>query len=325
MDFRRRHVLRLSAAAIAAPSLMVHAATDSYPARPVRLIVTTGPGGQGDTIARLIAQKLTAQLGQSFYVENIGGAGGNIAHGTAARSAPDGYTLIAAGGSLVINPSLYPQIPYDPHKDFAPISLVCSSPHVLAVHPSVPAQTVNELAALARAAPGKFSYASAGAGTPAHLAGELFKLALALDIAHVPFKGGGPGIGAVVAGHVPIAISALPTALPYVKAGNVRALALISSQRSSVLPEAPTMAEAGTPLAADIVTGLLTRAGTPQPIVDLLHQAVVRALAEVEFRQRLVALGFEPVGSTPDEFMRWIELETAKWAKVVRAAKIAIQ
>jgi len=193
------------------------------------------------------------------------------------------------------------------------------------VHPSVQAQTVAELARLARANPGKLSYASAGAGTPAHLAGELLKLALGLDIAHVPFKGGGPGISAVVAGHVPVAISALPTALPYAKAGNVRALALISSKRSSVLPDVPTMAEAGTPLEADIVTGLLVRAGTPAAIIDLLHRNVVAALAEEEFRQRLTALGFEPVGSTPDQFMQWINVEIAKWARVVREAKISIQ
>ena len=323
MDFRRRQFLQLWAAAAA--GVPFGAGADTYPARPVRMIVTTGPGGQGDTIARLIAQKLTTRLGQSFYVENIGGAGGNIAHGIAARSTPDGYTLLAAGGSLVINPSLYAQIPYDPYKDFAPISLVCSSPHVLAVHPSVQAHTIKELAELARTDPGKLSYASAGAGTPAHLAGELFKLALGLDIAHVPFKGGGPGIGAVIAGHVPVAISALPTALPYAKAGNVRALALISAQRSSVLPDVPTMAEVGTPLEADIVTGLLARAGTPRPIVDLLHRNVVGALAEHEFRRRLSALGFEPVGSTPKAFAQWINAEIVKWAKVVREARISIQ
>jgi tripartite-type tricarboxylate transporter receptor subunit TctC len=325
MTFRRRQFLQLSAAAVVVSGRSANAQADIYPARPVRVIVTTGPGGQGDTIARLVAQKLTARLGQSFYVENIGGAGGNIAHGIAARSAPDGYTLIAAGGSLVINPSLYAQLPYDPYKDFAPISLVCSSPHVLAVHPLVPAHTIRELAKLARADPGKFSYASAGAGTPAHLAGELFKLALGLDIAHVPFKGGGPGISAVIAGHVPVAISALPTALPNAKAGNVRPLAVISAQRSSVLPDVPTMAEAGTPLEADIVTGLLARAGTPRPIVDLLHRNVVGALAEPEFRQRLLALGFEPVGSTPEQFKQWIEIEIAKWARVVREARISIQ
>jgi tripartite-type tricarboxylate transporter receptor subunit TctC len=195
----------------------------------------------------------------------------------------------------------------------------------LAVHPSVAVDSVNELAALARAQPGMFSYASAGAGTPAHLAGELFKLALGLDIAHVPFKGGGPGISAVIAGHVPIAISALPTALPYVKAGNVRALALISAQRSSVLHEVPTMAEAGTPLQADIVTGLLVRAGTPRAVVELLHHAVIGALAEEEFRQRLTTLGFEPVGSTPEQFVDWIKAEIVKWARVVREAKISIQ
>jgi len=238
----RRRVLQLAGAALAAPFVSRLALAQTYPARPVRVIVTTGPGGQGDTTARLIAQKLTESLGQSFYVENIPGAGGNIAHGTAARAVPDGHTILAAGGSFVANPSLYAKIPYDPYKDFAPITLICSSPHVLAVHPSVPAHSVKELVALAQADPGKFSYASAGRGTPAHLAGELFKLAFAVDVTHVPFGGGGPGITATVAGHVPMAVSALPTALPHAKAGNLRALAMMSGKRSSLLPEVLTMA-----------------------------------------------------------------------------------
>ena len=163
-----------------------------YPARPVRVIVTTGPGGQGDTTARLVAAKLTESLGQSFYVENMPGGGGNIAMAATARAAPDGYTFLAATSNIVTNISLYPKIAYDPYKDFEPISLLCTSPHVLVVHPSVPAKSVNELVALAKADPGKYSYASAGRGTPAHLAGELFKLAFAVDITHVPFNGGGP-------------------------------------------------------------------------------------------------------------------------------------
>ena len=325
MTIARRRFLHLAAASLAVATAPRRAVAQAYPSRPVKVIVTTGPGGQGDTIARLLAQKLSEALGQTFYVENIGGAGGNIAHGTAARSAADGYTILAAGGSFVTNPSLYARIPYDPNKDFAPVTLVCSSPHVLAVHPSVPAHSVGELAALARANPGKYGYASAGAGTPAHLAGELLKLALAVDLTHVPFKGGGPGISAVIGGHVPIAISALPTALPFAKAGTVRSLAVMSARRSPVLPDVPTMAEAGTPLEADILTGLLVRAGTPSEIVDRLHGEVVKAMAEPAFRRRLLELGFEPVANTPDQFAEWINVEIAKWGKVIRDAHITVQ
>jgi tripartite-type tricarboxylate transporter receptor subunit TctC len=325
MPIVRRRLLKLGAAALAAAGTPCRANAQAYPNRPVRMIVTTGPGGQGDTISRLLAQKLSEALGQTFYVENIGGAGGNIAHGTAARSAPDGYTILAAGGSFVTNPNLYAKNPYDPVKDFAPVSLICSSPHVLAVHPSVPAHSVAELAALARTSPGKYGYASAGGGTPAHLAGELFKLALAVDLTHIPFKGGGPGIAATVAGHVPIAISALPTALTFVKGGSVRALAVMSGRRSPMLPDVPTMAEAGTPLEADILTGLLVRSGTPREIVEHLHQAVVKAMAEPAFGQRLLELGFEPVASTPEQFGEWIGVEVAKWGKVIRDAHITLQ
>lgn len=326
MRLVRRRFLQLAPVVLAAPLVSRLARAQAYPSRPVRVIVTTGPGGQGDTTARLIAQKLSENLGQSFYVENVVGGGGNIAHGVAARAAPDGHTILAAGGAFVANPSLYAKIPYDPHKDFAPITLVCSSTHVLAVHPSVPAHSVGELVAVARANPGTLSYASAGRGTPAHLAGELFKLAFAADITHVPFNGGGPGVTAAVGGHVPITVSALPTALPHAKAGTLRALALMSARRSSLLPDVPTMAEAtGQPLEADILTGLLAPGGTPKEIIDLLYREVAKIVAVPEFRERLVALGFEPIASTPDEFADWIKTEIAKWAKVIRDANIGVQ
>ena len=191
MTMMRRQVLQLAGGALAASLLSQRAAAQAYPTRPVRVIVTTGPGGQGDTTARLVAAKLSDNLGQSFYVENMPGGGGNIAMAATARAAPDGYTILAATSNIVTNISLYPKISYDPYKDFDPISLMCSSPHVLVIHPSVPARSVNELVALAKADPGKYSYASAGRGTPAHLAGELFKLAFGVDITHVPFNGGG--------------------------------------------------------------------------------------------------------------------------------------
>jgi tripartite-type tricarboxylate transporter receptor subunit TctC len=298
----------------------------SYPARPVKVIVPVAAGGANDTTARLFAQRLAELLGQQLYVENAAGAGGNLGIGAAARAAPDGYTLLAAGGHLVINPRLNAKVPYDPVKDFSAISLMCSSPHFLAVHPSVPARTVRELVALAKASPAALSYGSAGRGTPAHLAGELLKLAFGVDLTHVPFTGGGPAMTATIGGHVPVIVSALPTGLPYARAGNVRALAMMSAARSSLLPDVPTMAEAtGTALEADIVTGLVAPVGTPRAIVDLLHGAVAKIVAPPEFKQRLTALGFDAVASTPAAFAQWIADEVAKWGKVVRDAGISAQ
>src|SRR3954469_14980450 len=272
MTVVRRQVLRLAGGAWAAGLQPKRASAEAYPTRPVRVIVTTGPGGQGDTTARLVAAKLSESIGQSFYIENMPGGGGNIAMTATARAAPDGYTILAATSNIVTNISLYPKISYDPYKDFDPISLMCSSPHVLVVHPSVPAATVSELVALAKTSPGKLSYASAGRGTPAHLAGELFKLAFGVDIIHVPFTGGAPAMTATLGGHTSCVVSALPTGAPYARAGNVRALALMGARRSPLLPEVPTMAEAtGIGLEADIVTGLVAPAGTPKEGVGLLH------------------------------------------------------
>ena len=240
MGLSRRRVLALAGAALAAPSAAKWSRAQAYPSRTVRVIVPVAAGGANDTTARLFAQKLTEILGQQFYVENVAGAGGNLGIGTAARAVPDGYTLLAAGGNFVINPSLYAKIPYDPERDFEAVSLMCSSPHLLAVNPSVPASSVTEFIAMAKAGPGKLSYASAGRGTPAHLAGELFKLAFGVDMTHVPFTGGGPAMTATLGGHTPCVVSALPTGAPYARAGNIRALAMMSAKRSPVLPEVPT-------------------------------------------------------------------------------------
>jgi len=326
MKLSRRRAFGVAAAVVAAPSVVRLGWAQVYPSRPVRVIVPVAAGGANDTTARLFAQKLSDSLGQQFYVENLAGAGGNLGIAAAARAPADGYTLLAGGGNFVINPSLYAKIPYDPHKDFAAVSLMCSSPHVLAVHPSVAASTVKEFVALVKASPGHYSYASAGRGTPAHLAGELFKLAFELDMTHVPFSGGGPAITATLGGHTSSIVSALPTGAPYAKAGNVRALAMMSAKRSSLLPDVPTMAEAtGTELEADIVTGLVAPAGTPREIIDLLHRAIAKIIAPPEFRERLLALGFDPVASTPDHFAEWIRAEIAKWRKVIRDGNISVQ
>ncbi|MFL5067784.1 MAG: Bug family tripartite tricarboxylate transporter substrate binding protein [Xanthobacteraceae bacterium] len=325
MSLLRRQLLQLAAGVVASPAVSLLAHAQAYPSRSVRVIVPVGPGGQNDTIVRLVAQKLSENLGQSYYVENQGGGSGNIGMGAAARAPADGYTILAAGGNFVINPSLYAKIPYDPVADFTPVTMLCSSPHVLAVHPSVPAVSVKELVALAQADPGKLSYASAGRGTPAHLAGELFRLAFGVDVTHVPFSGGGQAITSTIGGHTSMAVSAVPTAAPYIRGGNVRALAVMSATRTSVLPGVPTMAEAGRPLEADIVTGLLVRAGTPREIVELLHREVARVMAAPEIRERLVTLGFEPVAGSPEEFAAWIRNEIAKWANVIRDANITVQ
>jgi tripartite-type tricarboxylate transporter receptor subunit TctC len=326
MTLIRRTFLHTLAASAVVAAMPRGARAQVYPARAVRVIVTTGPGGQGDTTARLVAAKLTDVLGQSFYVENMPGGGGNIAMAAAARASPDGYTILAATSNIVTNISLYPKIPYDPYKDFEPVSLLCSSPHVLVVHPSVAANSVNELVALAKANPGKYSYASAGRGTPAHLAGELFKFAFQIDITHVPFNGGGPATASTLGGHVPISISALPTAITYVRGGNLRALGLMGSRRSSALPDVPTMAEAsGHDLPADIVNGFMLPAGTPKPVVEFLHRAVVKVMAMPDVRDKLASMGFDPVASTPEQFAEWIRSEIPRWGKVIRDANIAMQ
>jgi len=326
MTLIRRTLLQsLSASAVLA-TVPKAARAQAYPSRAVRVIVTTGPGGQGDTTARLIATRLSETLGQSFYVENMPGAGGNIAMAAAARAQPDGYTILAATGNLVTNISLYPKIPYDPYKDFEPVSLLCSSPHILVVHPSVAANSVNELVALAKANPGKFSYSSAGRGTPAHLAGEMFKSMFQVDITHVPFNGGGPATASTLGGHVPIAVSALPTAITYVRGGNLRALALMGSRRSQALPDVPTMKEAsGHDLPADIVTGFMLPAGTPAPVVEKLSVSLGKALTHPTVRERFGGMGVEIMDLGQAEFAAYVRADYDKWQRVAREGNIVVE
>ena len=319
----RRQFLQMAAAVPLVPFGLHDALAQSYPTKPVRMIVASAPGGQTDTTARLVTAKLSQSLGQPFVIENMGGAAGSMGTVAVARAPADGYTLLAAGSSIAINYSLYSKIAYDPYKDFAPISMLCSSPHLLVIHPSIPARSVNELVALAKASPGKYSYSSAGPGTPAHLAGELFKQAFGVDITHVPFKGGGPGITSTLGGHTSLAVTALPTGVTYVRDGSLRALGMFSSKRSSALPGVPTMAEAtGHDLPADIVNGFLAPAKTPRPIIDSMHREIVKAMGAPDIRERLATLGFDAVASTPEEFETWIKSEITRWGKVIREAKI---
>ena len=287
-----------------------------YPNRPVKVIVPFAPGGPSDVIARLLAQKFSESLGQQFYVENHAGGGGNLGTALAARSAPDGYTILVASSSFMINPGLYAKVPYDPYNDFDPVTEIATTPNVLVVHPSLRAKTVAELVSLVRASPGKLSYADPGTGTPSHLSGEMFKLALKLDMVAVPFQGGGPMIQSVLGGHTPIAFSSMPPAAPQIRAGRIRALAVTSAKRSVAVPDIPTMAEGDTP------QGILLPKGAPKDVIDLLYRETARVIALPDVKQTLAAIGFEPIGSTPAEFAARIKTEIPKWAKVIRDANI---
>jgi tripartite-type tricarboxylate transporter receptor subunit TctC len=323
MMFPRRQLLHLALGAAALPVFPRRAFALDYPTRAVRVIVAFAPGGVTDTFARLMAQKLGEHLGKQFYVDNITGATGNIGTGQAAKAAPDGYTLLFAFSSYVVNPTLFGKVPYDPSKDFEPITLAVISTTVITVHPSVPAKNVKDLVALIRANPGKYSYSSAGAGTQAHLAGEQFRLSLGLDLVHVPFNGGGPAVAAVVGGHIPIGFGSPAASIPQIKEGNVRALAITSKRRSRILPDVPTMTEAGYPqVEGDSWVGVLVPAGTSKDIIDLLNREIVKIIAMPDMAARLAELGYDPVASTPEEFAVRIKVEIETWAKVIRAAQI---
>jgi tripartite-type tricarboxylate transporter receptor subunit TctC len=325
MTLPRRTFLRLAGAA-AVPALSRTAGAQGYPTRPVRLIVGFAPGGPTDVFARLIAQKLGESFGKQFYVDNIVGGSGNVATGQAAKAPPDGHTVLVAFSTFVVNPILFDKVPYDPVKDFAPVTLAVSSTTVLSVNPSVPARTVAELVALIRSGSGKYSYATGGTGSQTHLAGEQFRLTLGLDLVHIPFGGGGPAVAAVVAGHAPIGFNALTPVVPQVKEGKLRALAVTSKTRSQIVPEVPTMTEAGYPdIEGDSWVGILVPAGTPKEIIDFLHREIVRVMALPDIRARLDVLGFEPVASTPEQFVQHARLEFAKWAKVIQASNIKAQ
>jgi tripartite-type tricarboxylate transporter receptor subunit TctC len=300
------------------------AAKDTYPARPVRIIVPFAAGGPGDLIARLIAQKLSEGLGKQFYVENQGGAGGNIGMGMVARAPADGYTIMIASSTFMINPSLYGKVPFDPIRDFDPVTIAATTPNVLVVHTSVPASNVKEFVALVRA--GKYrNYATPGAGTPSHLSGELFKLALQLDLTAVPFHGGGPMIQSVLGGHTPVAFSSLPPAASMIRENQVRALAVTTAKRVSLLPDVPTLEEAGYPdQEGDTPQCILVPAGTPKAIVELLNREILRIIALADVKEKFAAIGFEPIGTTPEEFAARIRTEVPRWAKIIREANIRV-
>jgi tripartite-type tricarboxylate transporter receptor subunit TctC len=326
MNLARRRFLHLAAGAAVLPAVSRLAWAQSYPDRPVRMVVPYAPAGPTDVITRLLAQKLSERAGKQFYVENMGGGGGNIAMGRVARMPADGYTLLMINPSYVVNPTLYDKVPYQFDKDFDLVSLAVLTSLVIAVHPSVPAHTIKDLVALIKASPGKYSYASPGTGTPGHLVGETFRMSLGLDLVHVPFNSAGLAVGSAVAGHTPICFASPSPAAQQVIEGKLRGLAVTSKTRSQALPDLPTTAEVGYPaVAGDNWQGIVVPAGTPKEIIAFIHREIVSILALPDIRERLAVLGFEPVASTPEEFAELAKVEFAKWAKVIRASNIKAQ
>ena len=295
------------------------AAAQTYPNRAVRIVVPFPPGGTSDILARTIASRLGEPLGQPVVVENRPGAGGNIAAEHVAKSAPDGYTLIMGTSSLAISQSLYRKLNYDLVRDFAPITQAVNYANLLVVHPSTPYRTTQELIAAAKAKPGALSYGTAGNGTPPHMTGELFKSYTGVDIQHIPYKGGAPAIADLLAGQIPLMFDNVPPLLPHVRSGKMRALAVTSLARISVLPDVPTLHELGLK-DFDAVgwNGLLAPAGTPREIVSRVHAEVVRILAIPEVRTNLLTQGADIVGNTPEQFGAWIRTEVKKWGEVIR-------
>ena len=318
--------MRMLAALVALMLGIGTAFAQGYPNKPVRIVVGFAAGGPTDVIARIVAQKLSETLGQQFYVENVGGAGGNTAAGQVARAPADGYTIHIVSTGFMVNMSLYARVPYDAVKDFAPVTLVAYSPNVVIVNPSVPVKDIKELVQLIRDNPGKYSFAGPGVGSTPHLAGEQFRLAYNLDLVHVPFTGAGPAIQSTIAGHTPIAFTALPPALASVKDGKLRMLGVATPQRAASVPEVATFAEQGIKdQDSDTLTGLVAPAGTPKEVVELLQKEIAKAIAQPDVKEKLATLGFVPVANKPEEFGARIKSEIEKWGKVVRDAKLKVE
>jgi tripartite-type tricarboxylate transporter receptor subunit TctC len=314
-------VMALAAAAAASGA---HAA--DYPAKPIRLIVPFSPGGSNDIMARLAAHDFTASLGQQVIVDNRPGASGIVGTELASKASPDGYTLLMMSLTFTVNPSLYRKLPYDTLKDFIPVSLIASAPLMLVVNPSLPAKSVTDLIGYAKANPGKLNFGSGGRGTTPHLAGEMLKAMAGLQMTHVPYKGGGPALADLVGGQIQLMLENIPSTLPFVKAGKLRALAVSGKKRSPLVPDLPTLDEAGLK-GYEIVgwNGLFFPARTPPAIVKTIHAQTVKMLSRPEVKERLATLGAEPVGNSPAEFAAFIRAEIAKWARIVKQAGLQAQ
>jgi tripartite-type tricarboxylate transporter receptor subunit TctC len=318
---RRSVLLGAAAASLAAPAL-----AQQFPSKPVRIVVPYTAGGGADTTARLIGPKLQEALGQTVVIDNKPGAGGTIGDDAVAKAPPDGHTLLIGAFAHAVNPSLMPRMPFRTPEDFAPVSLLVTVPELLVVTPTFPAKTVAELVAMAKAEPGKLSYASSGNGSAQHLAAELFKLRTGTDIQHVPYKGGSLAVADVAAGHVPFYFGNMSAALPQARAGRVRALAVTSPQRSPAAPEVPTIAEAGvTGCEISEWNALLAPAGTAPATIERLHVDVAKILATEEIKGKFADIGAQPIGSTPAELAAFLRREMAKWAEVVKVANVKIE
>ncbi|MEI7678667.1 MAG: tripartite tricarboxylate transporter substrate binding protein [Betaproteobacteria bacterium] len=301
---------------------VVAAPSAEYPERAVRVIVTFPAGGGTDIVARMVFQKVAERSGAAFVIDNRGGAGGTIGTDLAAKAAPDGYTIVVVSGSHTINPALYKKLPFDSVRDFAPVAMLVTGPGLLVVHPSLPARNVRELITLARSQRGGLLYASAGNGTPPHLAAELFKLMTATQIAHVPYKGNAQAMTDLIAGQIALSFPTIPSALPHVQTGKLRAMGVTSAKRVGALPEIPAIAETVTGYDGSAWYGVLAPAGTPAAIVTRLHTELMTALRTADLKDKLVSQGLEPASYTPEEFSALIVSELAKWAKVVAAAGV---
>ncbi|MGZ8154619.1 MAG: tripartite tricarboxylate transporter substrate binding protein [Burkholderiales bacterium] len=313
-------ILKLFVAVAASANLSaVAATTDVYPSKPVRIVVPYAPGGSNDVVSRAITPKLAEMWKQPAIIDNRAGAGSMIGTEIVVHAAPDGYTLLATSGALAINATLL-RLPFNPLTDLAPIAFMAQLPYVLGVHPSVPAKSTQELISYARANPGKLSFGSAGTATATHLTGELFKSLAKVDLLHVPYKGGGPAINAIVGNEVQVIFNAVTGILPHVKSGRVRALAVSSIKRAEIAPELPTVAETGVP-GFDVVSGytLFAPARTPRAIVDRVNRDVNNVLQQPETRERFLALGVTPIVSTPETLAEYMKREIARWAKVIKA------
>jgi tripartite-type tricarboxylate transporter receptor subunit TctC len=322
-------IIRLAAgfaALVLAAASHAENAPGGYPARQVRIIVPYPAGGPTDVMARLVAQKLSESLGQSFFVENLTGASGVVGTGTAANSAGDGHTILFVTNDFAVAPTVSSKVPYDPIKGFAPVTIVAASPQVVVVHPSLPAQNMQELVTLAKANPGKYNYASLGIGFGQLSSERLFRLGLGVDIVRVPFAGAAPIITSTLAGHTGIAFLGLPPATPHIKEGTLRALAVTSTKRSPLFPDVPTMAESGVrDQESELIIGAVVPGATPMPIVELLQSQIARIVALPDVKERLDALGFAPVASTPEAYGAQIKSDIETWSKVVRDANIKVE
>lgn len=312
--------LYLSAAALALAASLSPVLAQNYPAKTIRMIVPFPPGGTTDILARVAGQKITEAFGQQVIIDNRPGAGGNIGTELVAKAAPDGYTLLTDPGStLTINPSLFAKLSYDVLKDFAPVTIIAAVPNLLVVHPSLPVKSVRELITLAKARPGQLNYASTGAGQSTHLSMELFKTMAGINVVHIPYKGSSPALVDLLGGQVSLMFDNMPSSLPHVKAGKLRALAVSTLKRSPAMPQLPTVAESGLPgFEVSVWFGVLAPAGTPREIVNKLNGAIVKSLQNPDVRERLAGQGAEPIGNTPEQFTAQMQRDLVKWAKVVK-------